>query len=192
MDPMYVQDKHFIKVDFTQKELGEMGNHFEDCHFEQCNFSKTPLNHLRFFDCMFVNCNLSLSHMDETVWQNVRFKDCKMMGLHFENCNSFGWDVKFEGCQLDHSSFYGMKLNKQAFLTCELKGVDFSSAILTGAIFSNCNMENGKLVGCDLQKADFSTAYNYSMDPELNKLGKAKFSQDGVSGLLTKYKIVIV
>lgn len=190
MEPVYVQDKCFDKVDFTLKDLAVMGNHFEDCHFLQCNFSKSVLSHLRFFDCSFVNCQLNLCMIEETLWQQVRFKGCKMMGLYFEQANRFGWDVFFDDCQLDHSSFCQMKLSSQSFLLCSLKGVDFSQAVLTGVLFSNCNLENAKFVGCDLQKADFSTAYNYSLDPEQNKLRKAKFSREGLSGLLTKYQII--
>ncbi|MGB5462457.1 MAG: pentapeptide repeat-containing protein, partial [Aureibaculum sp.] len=33
--------------------------------------------------------------------------------------------------------------------------------------------------------------YNYSIDPEKNPIKKAKFSQDGIGGLLDKYDIVI-
>ena len=43
-----------------------------------------------------------------------------------------------------------------------------------------------------LEKADFSTAYNYVIDPELNTIRKAKFSIAGITGLLHKYDIDIV
>jgi len=42
-----------------------------------------------------------------------------------------------------------------------------------------------------LEKADFRTAYNYSIDPDNNRIKKAKFSQSGLGGLLHKYDIVI-
>jgi fluoroquinolone resistance protein len=42
-----------------------------------------------------------------------------------------------------------------------------------------------------LEKADFRTAYNYSIDPEKNRIKKAKFSIFGVTGLLDKYDIEI-
>ena len=42
-----------------------------------------------------------------------------------------------------------------------------------------------------LEKADFRTAKNYSIDPEQNRLKKAKFSLSGVVGLLRKYDIVV-
>jgi fluoroquinolone resistance protein len=42
-----------------------------------------------------------------------------------------------------------------------------------------------------LEKADLRTAYNYSIDPSINKIKKAKFSLPGVVGLLSKYDIEI-
>jgi hypothetical protein len=43
----------------------------------------------------------------------------------------------------------------------------------------------------NLTGADFRTAYNYSLDPENNKLKNARFSGPGVLGLLDKYDIKI-
>ena len=40
-------------------------------------------------------------------------------------------------------------------------------------------------------KTDFTTSYNYSIDPEKNKLKKAIFSKEGLKGLLAKYEIVV-
>ena len=46
-------------------------------------------------------------------------------------------------------------------------------------------------VGNAKQAADFTTAHNYSIDPEINKIKKAKFSLSQLPGLLDKYDIVI-
>jgi hypothetical protein len=42
-----------------------------------------------------------------------------------------------------------------------------------------------------LEKADFRTAFNYSINPETNRIKKAKFSKEGLNGLLDKYDIEI-
>jgi hypothetical protein len=42
-----------------------------------------------------------------------------------------------------------------------------------------------------LEKVDFRTSYHYSIDPEVNRIKKAKFSILGVAGLLGKYDIEI-
>jgi len=52
---------------------------------------------------------------------------------------------------------------------------------LAGAIFENTILE----------KADFRTSLNYSIDPENNRIRKAKFSILEISGLLDKYDIEI-
>jgi hypothetical protein len=52
---------------------------------------------------------------------------------------------------------------------------------LRRAVFSNTNLE----------KADFYTSYEYRIDPEKNKMKKAIFSAQGLSGLLEKYALVI-
>ena len=52
---------------------------------------------------------------------------------------------------------------------------------MAGATFDNSNLE----------KVDFTTAFNFSIDPEINRIKKAKFSLAGVLGLLNKYDIII-
>jgi len=42
-----------------------------------------------------------------------------------------------------------------------------------------------------LKKRDFRSAYNYALDPEINRIKKAKFSREGLPGLLHKYNIDI-
>ena len=42
-----------------------------------------------------------------------------------------------------------------------------------------------------LEKSDFRKAFNYTIDPETNRIKKAKFSLHSISGLLVKYDIEI-
>lgn len=69
--------------------------------------------------------------------------------------------------------------------------VDFTEADLTQAIFDNCDLTDAIFINSNLEKADLSSAYNYSIDPEINKMKKAKFTWPGVVGLLDKYDIDI-
>jgi fluoroquinolone resistance protein len=43
----------------------------------------------------------------------------------------------------------------------------------------------------NLEKCDFRTAFDYSIDPETNRLKNARFSTSGISGLLDKYNLII-
>ncbi|WP_086936325.1 pentapeptide repeat-containing protein [Chamaesiphon minutus] len=58
-------------------------------------------------------------------------------------------------------------------------------------MFENCDLTDAIFQYTILEKADFRTAYNYSIDPELNRIKKAKFSRSGIAGLLDKYDIDI-
>ena len=114
-----------------------------------------------------------------------------MLGLRFDNCNDFGLSFSFEGCQLNHSSFYKMNIKKTVFKNSQLQETDFTEADLTSALFENCNLSQATFDQTTLEKADLRTSYNYSIDPENNRLKKAKFSMEGVTGLLDKYNIEI-
>lgn len=69
--------------------------------------------------------------------------------------------------------------------------VDFTEADLTQTTFDSCNLEGAVFENCNLEKADFQTAFNFTLDPERNKIAKAKFSKEGALGLLKKYNIQI-
>jgi uncharacterized protein YjbI with pentapeptide repeats len=114
-----------------------------------------------------------------------------MLGLQLENCNDFGLSFSFENCQLNHSTFFQMNIKKTIFRDCQLREIDFSETNLSDAIFDNCDLAQAIFTNTILEKADFRTAYHYSIDPENNRLKKAKFSLLGVSGLLDRYDIVI-
>jgi uncharacterized protein YjbI with pentapeptide repeats len=84
-----------------------------------------------------------------------------------------------------------MKIKKTIFKNSQLQEVDFAQADLSQAIFENCNLAQASFDHTILEKTDFRTAYNYSIDPEINRIKKAKFSVLGLSGLLDKYDIDI-
>ena len=77
------------------------------------------------------------------------------------------------------------------FHKCILHEVDFTETDLTAAIFDECDLSGAIFTDSILEKADFRTAFNYTIDPESNKMKKAKFSSHGIAGLLTKYGIKI-
>jgi uncharacterized protein YjbI with pentapeptide repeats len=68
---------------------------------------------------------------------------------------------------------------------------DFMASDLTEVLFDNCNLRRAVFIDTIANKADFSTSYDYTFDPEKNKIKKAIFSVDGLKGLLEKYDIVV-
>jgi uncharacterized protein YjbI with pentapeptide repeats len=114
-----------------------------------------------------------------------------MLGLHFENCNEFGLSVNFDNCNLNHSSFYKTKLKKTIFKRIKLQEVDFAECDLTGSVFDDCDLMKAIFENTTIEKSDFRTSFNYLIDPEKNRIRKARFSITGIAGLLDKYDIDI-
>jgi uncharacterized protein YjbI with pentapeptide repeats len=154
-------------------------------------FTNFDLSESVFTDCTFTGCSLSAVKLNGTALRNVRFKDCKLTGLPFENCTDFLMSLSFENCILNLSSFIKLKLEKTVFRGCEMREVNFASCNLTSAVFNECDLACASFEKTLLEKADFRSAYNFSIDPENNRIKKARFSSFGIAGLLDKYDIVI-
>lgn len=189
MEDNYTQDKTFKGNDFSETPL--VKGEYEACQFTQCNFANSNLSGSQFIECVFTDCHLSLINLNQTVFRNVQFINCKMLGLRFEQCNEFGRSFSFTGCQLAHSSFYQTNIKKTIFANCDLQECDFTESNITGVVFTNCNLQQAVFDNTVMEKADLRTAYNYSIDPETNRMKKAKFSAHGIAGLLGKYDIEI-
>jgi uncharacterized protein YjbI with pentapeptide repeats len=185
MQKNYFTDKNFDRIDTLI--IGE----YENCIFNSCDFSNNNLSEFMFIDCIFIGCNFSLAKLNQTAFRGIKFNDCKMLGLRFDTCNEFGLSFSFDGCQLNHSSFYKTKIKKTVFKNSELQETDFAEADLTSSVFDNCNLTQAIFDHTILEKVDFRTSYNYSIDPEINRIKKTRFSILGVSGLLDKYDIEI-
>jgi uncharacterized protein YjbI with pentapeptide repeats len=189
MKETYTQDKTFERNDFAQNPLTK--GEYENCVFNACNFSDNDLSEFKFIEFTFNSCNLSLAKLNKTALRDVKFKDCKMLGLRFDTCNDFGLSFLFDVFQLNHSSFYKLKIKKTIFKNSQLQETDFAESDLTSSVFDNCNLAQATFDHTILEKVDFRTSYNYSIDPEINKMKKAKFSMPAVLGLLDKYDIDI-
>ena len=82
-------------------------------------------------------------------------------------------------------------MKKTLFSHCSLQEVDFTESLLTEAVFEDCNLRDAKFENTVLEKADLRTAINFSINPEMNKIRKARFSYPAVLTLLDKYGIMI-
>jgi fluoroquinolone resistance protein len=189
MEQAYNHDKTFDRNDFIQTPLAK--GEYENCSFKNCNFADNDLSNFKFTDCEFIGCNLSLAKLHKTSLQDIKFKDCKMLGLRFDICADFNLSFSFDNCILDHASFYKTKIKKTFFKNSQLREADFTECDLTSSLFDNCDLTSATFDHTTIEKADFRTSYNYSIDPEKNRIKNAKFSLHGVSGLLDKYDIEI-
>ena len=115
-----------------------------------------------------------------------------MIGIRFDEANPFNLHMEFNACNLEHSSFFGVKLVKASFSTCRLQHVEFENAQLKEVNFTESDLLGAHFLQTNLEKANFVGATNYQLDPDQNIIKGAKFSMDGLPGLLQKFKIKIV
>lgn len=186
---MLIEDKIFEKIDYTKIRLSK--GEYEDCNFINCNFYNSDLSDVIFRNCTFNICDLSMAVVKNTILNDIKFVNTKLLGLQFNDCKEFLLSLDFENCQLKLSVFYKLKLKKTRFKNCNLQEVDFTETDLSGALFDNCDLHRAQFDRTNLEKADFRTSFNYSLDPEINRIKKASFSKIGVIGLLDKYNIEI-
>ncbi|MDP4292010.1 MAG: pentapeptide repeat-containing protein [Bacteroidota bacterium] len=183
------ENKTFDNIDWSEKEVSK--NEFLKCIFKDCNFSNGLLLNNEFADCQFVDCNLSMIKLDATALRNVSFKNCKLIGVDFSNCKDFLFCVSFENCILDYVYFFKKKLRDTIFKRCSIREANFADTDLTNAVFADCDLSMTQFEKSNLNGADFTSAYNYTIDPELNRMKNAKFSVNGLAGLLCKYEIIV-
>ena len=189
MNRIFSEGKKFENLNF-RKTAPEIGD-YEECTFKNCDFSDSDLSEINFLGCEFLECNLSLARLAQTSFREVRFINCKLLGLHFEDCNNLMISFEFDGCTLDLSSFYKLKLKKTIFRNSKIIEADFTETDLSNSSFRDCDLQRTIFKNTNLEGVDFRTSDNYSIDPDLNRIKKAKFSLTGIAGLLDKYDIEI-
>jgi len=189
MPRIYIYDKEFTNISSSENPLQQ--GEYESCTFSNCIFTETDLSDFSFETCIFNNCDLSNAKITHTAFKDVEFRNCKLMGLQFDECNPFLLAFRFVNCQLNLSAFYGLKLKNTRFENCILNEVDFTDTNLSGSTFKNCDFSGTMFGNTNLEKADFRTSVNFSINPETNRITKARFSTENITGLLDKYNIRI-
>ncbi|WP_420385942.1 pentapeptide repeat-containing protein [Roseivirga sp.] len=164
---------------------------FEYCQFKNCDFTSRNLSGFSFLECEFIDCDLSAVEMIDTGFKEVRFTNCKLMGLRWDQCKAFLLSINFNGCKLDFSSFYQLKLSEKDFTNCSCLDCDFAEADCSACDFGGTDLAGATFDQTNLENADFSGAQNLVLIPEKNKLKGARFDRDQLSGLLDHLQIVI-
>lgn len=185
----YTSDTELNGIDFATKSL--KANEFENCIFNNCSYTGADLSNKRFIDCTFNSCDFSGAKILNTTFQNGIFQDCKLLGLRFDDCNKFLLSFHFQNCQLNYSSFFRLPIKQTIFNNCQLVEADFAETDLNQSTFTNCDLSGAIFENSKLEKVDFRTSWNFTINPELNNIKKAKFSKQNLSGLLCKYDIHI-
>jgi uncharacterized protein YjbI with pentapeptide repeats len=183
------EDQVFENIDFTIKGLPK--GEYESCSFINCNLSDLNISGYSFIDCRFSDANLSLLKLNNTILRDIVFKDCKMIGLQFCDADAFGLAFSFENCILTNASFFKTKIKKTNFKDSKLSEVDFTECDLSESILQGCDLSGAIFSFSNVERVDFRTSMNYSIDPDNNKIKKSKHSASELGGLLDKYSLII-
>ncbi len=161
------------------------------CTFKGCNLREADLGNIQLAECVFEECDLSLAKVENTAFRDVKFVKCKVIGVHFDRCNALGVSLAFEDCVLDLCSFYGLKMPGSRFHRCHMHDADLGGCDLSRSAITGCDLSGVIFEGTNLERADLRESYNISLNPEANRIKKAKFSLHALPGLLQKYGIEV-
>jgi uncharacterized protein YjbI with pentapeptide repeats len=185
------QEGQVIKAeDFSQKSLE--GHVFTSCSFNRCDFSESIFYHTKFCSCTFINCKLSNPKLDGCRFQDVVFIECKIVGADFFKCEKTFFSTSFKNCFLHYCNFSDLNMKHASFNQSQLRENHFTNTLLNSADFTGANLAGSIFHNCDLSKADFSSAINYDINPQTNKIKKAKFTLPEAARLLQSFDIIII
>lgn len=183
------EDRTFTGADLRPEAF--TGIEFEHCTFRSGQWMAADLRHARFSDCIFEQCDLSNARVTGAGFRTVVFKGCKLLGVQFDQCNTFLLAMHFENCRLDLSSFRSLALRGARFTACSLVEADFSGSDLGKASFADSDLAGAIFDRTVLEGTDLREARNFTIDPEHNRVKGALFSLHGLPGLLMRYGIKV-
>ena len=186
----YFLQKQYTEISYGRDDLNL--KEFEGCTFMRCNFSACSFIGVTFIDCTFTDCNFNGAKINHVAFRTVHFNGCLMQELNFAMCDKLIFEIHFNHCNLGFAKFYTLKIKGMAFIDCSMIAVDFMKADLTEVIFDRCDLYKTVFINTILNKADFRTSFNYTLDPEKNKVKRAMFSLENVKGLLEKHHIIVM
>lgn len=189
MERAFIEGEEFRDHNFPNDALRQ--TEYRDCLLANCSLHKADFSQSIFTNCRFEDCDLSMAVLTGTCFQNVLFKNCKMLGIRLEQADPFSLDFRLENCNLQFASFFQVRLPQFHFHACQLREADFSGADLEEAVFKDCDLEGARFEDTILTRADFRTAHNYTIDPGKNVIRGARFSWPGLLGLLKQYQIEV-
>lgn len=185
----YIINTDFNAEIFNESEL--IYKDFERCNFYDCDFSEANFLGVAFIDCTFNGCNFSEAKINYVGFRDVHFTNCNFNNVNFAMCDKLLFKFGFTGCILDYAKFYTLKMPQTIFTNCSIIAADFMAADITGSLFDNCNLHKSVFIDTIANKTDFSSSYNFTIDPEKNKLKKAIFSKENLDGLLYRHDLII-
>lgn len=187
-------DTSFAKRDFSSSLAEEAI--FEGCEFDHCNFTAARFSRCKFINCSFDHCNLSVMEITGSRFNEVSFNECKLSGTDWTRAYwpTFNLDheLRFTQCILTNASFFGLTLQGLTMSGCRLHEVDFRECDLRKAALTGCDMGGSLFGNTNLQAADFTDSWDFTIDVLNNSVDRAKFSRQEALVLLESLGIELV
>ncbi len=171
-----IEDEHFEDLDLRGEVLA--GKEFHGCTFTRCTFAAARLERCLFDHCEVEGSDWSAVRLGNSSFRAVRFTQCRVGGVDFSAANQLMFEVRFEDCVLDFSSFVGMRLHGLQVLSSRAREADFTGTDLTGACFDGTELRGARFWRTTLHDADLRGASAYAIQPDKNRLKDTRFSLD--------------
>lgn len=172
-------DQTFSQLECAATELTDQ--EFDNCLFDHCDFNEAIFHNCSFTDCTFTHCNLNLLQVPHSKFTDVKFSDCKALGIDWTKAYwrglNLGAPLWFRQCLINSSSFYGLQQTNIVVESCRAHDVDFREADLSGANFSDSDLSQSLFGNTNLTNANFQDVMNYDINPNSNRLNNAQFSR---------------
>lgn len=181
------EDQVFSRQDIFSADLQD--KIFEKCKFNHCTFLDCDFSGVEFADCSFENCSVGPVKVFDTSFRNVIFQNSKLVGVDFSKCSTSFFELHFLQSLVDTCNFSATKMTVSTLSDSTIRGCTFGETDLRKVIFQNCDLNGSAFHLAKLEKADFRTAKNYSINPASNKIKGALFSLPGAISLLHAFDI---
>jgi fluoroquinolone resistance protein len=163
---------------------------FEECCFIKLNLTDYKIEQCKFINCSFENCILSAIKPGNSSFNEVDFKECKVIGCDWTLAKKTD-SLSFCNSQISYSNFRFLKLPKLKLISCIAKETDFTEADLSEGDFTATDFEGAIFFKTNLIRANFKKARNYLIDIKSNNISKAKFSYPEAMNLLKSLDITV-
>lgn len=183
-------DQHFENINYSNKKI-EFKT-FEECNFISCDFSETVFKNCKFRYCQFNNCNLSLMAVSCSKFLDVKFSDCKIIGVNWTYSDALSSPIIFSKCNISQSNFLGLNLKSILIAECIAREIDFRDCDLSKSVLTMNDFKNTLFCNTNLIKTDFTNSINYAINVLDNKIQGAKFSLPDAVSLLSGLGIEII
>ncbi len=167
------------------------GKSFYNCDFIGLSAMEASLREVVLEDCRFLRCDLTMATLHGASLRGVHFESCKLMGIDWSPAGGLTFQVSYHECILSHCLFTDLRMKALQITNCKATEASFAGVDLSGADFSGSNLEGARFLDANLEGADLSTAENYAIDPEGNRLKDTKVSVEAALALATRFGVVV-